>query len=125
MAGLTGLHADTARAAVYEQAGNWPAAEEALMLVVGATIPATGELTDPQRQLLLRLATAAQRSGDRNGLLALRATHDSRLGSGPLADMIRLLTADPVMATTDLPRAEREMGFVRGVPAALAAFKAP
>ena len=125
LAGLTGLHADTARAAVYEQAGNWPAAEEALMLVVGATIPATGELTDPQRQLLLRLATAAQRSGDRNGLLALRATHDSRLGSGPLADMIRLLTADPVMATTDLPRAEREMGFVRGVPAALAAFKAP
>jgi hypothetical protein len=125
LAGLTGVRADTARAATYEQAGNWPAAEEALMLVASATIPATGELTDSQRQLVLRLATAAQRSGDRNGLLALRATHDSRLGSGPLADMIRLLTADPVQATADLPRAEREMGFVRGVPAALAAFKAP
>ena len=125
LAALTGPSADTARATVYEQAGNWSAAEEALMLVVGAAIPATGALTDSQRQLVLRLATATQRSGDRNGLTALRTTLDSRLGSGPLADTIRLLTAEPVQGATDLPRAEREMELARGIPAALAAFKAP
>ena len=91
--------------------------------VVGNTIPESGELNDDQRQLVLRLAAAAQRSGDRNGLAALRATLDSRLGSGPLADMIRLLTAAPVNGTGDLPRAEREMGLAHAVPAALAAFR--
>ncbi len=123
LAGLTGPRADIARAAVYEQTGNWPAAEDALMSVVGSAIPAAGALDDAQRQLVLRLATAAQRSGDRNGLAALRATLDSRLGAGPIADMIRLLTAEPVQGTADLPRAEREMGLARAVPAALAAFK--
>ena len=125
LTGLTGSRADDARAAAHERAGNWRAAEEALMQLAGTAIPTTGELTDVQRQLVLRLATAAQRSDDRNGLAALRATLDSRLGSGPMADMIRLLTADPVRAATDLPRAEREMGLVRGIPAALAAFKTP
>ena len=125
LSGLTGPRADNARAAVYEQAGNWPAAEEALTQVLGTAIPPTGALNDEQRQLVLRLATAAERSGDRNGLAALRATLDSRLGSGPLTDMIRLLTAEPVRTATDLPRAEREMDLVRGVPAGLAAFKAP
>ena len=125
LAGLTGSRADTVRAAVYEQAGNWPAVEEALMQVLGTAIPATGELNDAQRQLVLRLATAAQRSGNRNGLAALRATLDSRLGSGPLADTIRLLTAEPVQGTADLPRAEREIGLIRAVPAAMAAFKTP
>ena len=121
--GLTDAPADTARAAVYEKAGNWPAAEEALMTVIGTAIPETGELTDAQRQLVLRLATAAERAGDRNALTALRATLDSRLGTGPLADMIRLLTAEPVQGTADLPRAERETGLAGTVPAALAAFK--
>ena len=123
--GLTGVRADTARAAVYEQAGNWAAAEEVLMTVVGNTIPEAGELNDTHRQLVLRLATATQRSGDRNGLAALRATLGSRLGSGSIADMIRFLTAEPVQAVSDLPRAEREMGLVRAVPAALAALKPP
>ena len=72
---------------------------------------------------MLRLATAAERAGDRNALTALRATLDSRLGTGPLADMIRLLTAEPVQGTADLPRAERETGLAGTVPAALAAFK--
>jgi len=58
-------------------------------------------------------------------LEALRGTLGSRLGSGPLADTIRLLTAEPVQGTADLPRAEREMSLVKEVPAAMAAFKAP
>jgi hypothetical protein len=123
LAGLSGARIDGVRAAIFEQVGNWPAAEEALMQIVGTTIAPTGELNDAERQLVLRLATAAQRSGDRNGLAALRASLDSRLGSGPLADMIRLLTAEPLQGTADLPRAEREIGLVRAVPAAMAAFK--
>ena len=123
LSGLTGLRVDTARASVYEQAGDWAAAEEALMSAVGFAIPATGELTDIQRQLVLRLATAAERSGDRNGLAALRATLDSRLGTGPIADTIRLLTAAPMNGAGDLPRLEREMGLAKAIPGALASFK--
>lgn len=123
LAGISGLAVEMARATVYEQAGNWPAAEEALVVAVGATIPASGILNDPQRQLVLRLASAAERSGDRNGLAALRATLDSRLGSGPLADTIRLLTAEPLNGAADLPRAEKEMGLARALPAGLAALR--
>ena len=123
LGGLTGLRVETARASVYEQAGNWAAAEEALMAAVGEAIPATGDLNDAQRQLVLRLATAAERSGDRNGLTALRTTLDSRLGTGPIADTIRLLTAEPVNGTGDLLRSEREMGLTRAIPGAMAAFK--
>lgn len=125
LAGLTGPAVENTRASVHERAGNWSAAAAALMELVGSGIPPTGELTDAQRQLVLRLATAEQRSGDRNGLAALRATLDARLGSGPVADTIRLLTADPVQGTGDLPRSEREMGLAKAVPAAMAAVRAP
>ena len=123
--GLTGPRAETARAAVYEQAGNWTAATDALTNAVGAALPDSGMLTEPQLQLVLRLATAAERAGDRNTLDALRATLDTRLGSGTLADTIRLLTAEPVRNTSDLPRSERELGLAHAVPAAATTLKAP
>ena len=123
--GLTGPHAETARAAVYEQAGDWIAATEALMNAVGTALPDSGTLTEPQLQLVLRLATAAERAGDRNTLDALRATLVTRLGSGTLADTIRLLTAEPVHNTSDLPRSDRELGLAHAVPAVASSFKAP
>jgi hypothetical protein len=44
------------------------------------------------------------------------------MGEGPLGDMFRLLTADPVRAVADLGRAKEEIGLVRGVPAGLKAL---
>ena len=123
--GLSGERGDSARADVYEQTGDWRAATEALMNAVGAALPDAGALTEAQLRLVLRLATAAERASDRNTLDALRATLDTRLGSGTLADTIRLLTAEAVHNASDLPRSERELGLVRAVPAAAAAFKGP
>ena len=123
LAGLTGAGADTARAALYEQAGDWPAAQRSLAAMGASAIPESGDLTDVHRQLLVRLAIAAERADDREALGALRATMGARFGGGPLADMLRLLTAEPVRAAGDLPRAAKEMGLARAVPAGLAALK--
>ena len=122
--GLSGLSADTARATIYEQAGDWQGATAVLVNAVGNSLPESGALTEPQLQLVLRLATAAERAGDRNTLSALRATLDTRLGSSAAADTIRLLTAEPVRNTSDLPRSERELGLAHAVPAAATALKA-
>ena len=123
LAPLNSAAADEARAAVWEQANDWPAAEQALSAYVARTVPETGDLDDTQRRSLLRLATAAARADDAPALAALRAREEPRIGSGPLADMFRLLTADPVRSTADLPRSKREVGLARAVPDGLKAFQ--
>jgi hypothetical protein len=69
----------------------------------------------------LRLATAAARAGDDAGLAALRQREGGRMGDGPLADMFRLLTADPVRSPADLKRASQETALARTLPAQLKA----
>jgi hypothetical protein len=114
-----------ARAGILEKAQDWPAAEQALTELVTQTVPASGELDDLQRRTLLRLATATARAGNDAGLAALRVREEERIGVGPLADMFRLLTADPVRGVADLKRAQREIGLVRGLPAGFKALQPP
>ena len=45
--------------------------------------------------------------------------------SGPLADMFRLLTADPVRSTTDLKRSGQEATLARRLPGQLKALQSP
>ena len=45
--------------------------------------------------------------------------------SGAFGDMFRLLTAAPVQATADLPRAVRETALAHDLPKALGALKPP
>ena len=52
--------------------------------------------------VMLRLATAAARAGDEATLTALRVKLGTRLGSGPQADLFRLLTVEPVRGTADI-----------------------
>ncbi len=113
-----------AKAGILERAQDWPEAKQALIALVGLTVPATGDLDDQQKRILLRLATAAARAGDNTALAALGAREDARIGSGPVADMFRLLTADPVRGVGDLKRAEQEIGLVRALPAGLKALQA-
>jgi hypothetical protein len=120
---LSSAAADDARAQVQEQANDWPGVERALVAYVAKTVPETGDLTDDNRRALVRLASAASRAGDAATLAALRVREEGRIGTGPLADMFRLLTAEPVRGTSDLPRAKQEAGLVREVPAGLAAIK--
>ena len=93
--GLTRSAAE-ARASILEQAKDWAGADRALASYVAKTVPETGDLDDAARRSLLRLATAAARAGDEATLATLREQQEARMGTGPLADMFRLLTADPV-----------------------------
>ena len=122
--GLDSLAADETRAMVLEQARDWAGAKRALGSLVRRTVPESGELDDTQQRALLRYATAAARAGDEATLSTLREKESTRMGEGPLGDMFRLLTADPVRAVADLGRAKEEIGLARGVPAGLKALDA-
>jgi len=123
LATVDGPAADEARAAILERANNWPAAQKALADYVAKTVPPEGALGETQRRTLLRLATAAARAGDDASLATLRQTHTARMGSGPLADMFRLLTADKVRDVSDLKRSGQEAALARALPAELKALQ--
>jgi hypothetical protein len=123
LAGLGSAAADEARIDILEQAKDWLGADRALADYVAKTVPETGELNETARRSVLRLATAAARAGDEATLTSLRERQEARMGTGPLADMFRLLTADPVQGTGDLARAVREVGYARALPANLQAMR--
>ena len=117
--------ADEARATILERANDWPAAEKALTDYAAKAVPADGKLDDGQRRTLLRLATAAARAGDDAKLTDLRQRETERMGSGPLADMFRLLTADQVRSSADLKRSGQEATLARGLSGQLKALLPP
>jgi hypothetical protein len=126
VAALSALHmaaADETRATILEQAQEWAGAEGALRDYVAKTVPDTGRLDDTQRRTLIRLAADAGRAGDQAGLATLRDQDDSRMGTGPLADMFRLLTAGPVQGVADLRRSAQEAVLAHALPQDLKAVR--
>jgi hypothetical protein len=123
LAGFDSVPADAVRATIMEQAKDWVGADRALSEYVAKTVPDTGTLDDNARRLLLRLATAAARAGDATTLATLRSKQVARMGTGPLADMFRLLTESPVQDTDDLARVGREVGYARALPNNLQAMR--
>jgi len=65
------------------------------------------------------------RAGDDATLTALRQSAGSRMESGPLADMFRLLTADQVRNVGDLKRSGQEAVLARELPSQLKAVQSP
>jgi hypothetical protein len=122
---LDSAAADEARATILERANDWPAAEKALSALAARTVPQEGKLVDDQRRTLLRLATAAARAGDDAMVAALRQRAASQMGTGPLADMFRLLTADRVRTVVDLKRSGQEAALARELPNQLKALQPP
>jgi hypothetical protein len=122
LSGLTSPAADEARATILEQARDWAGATTALAEQVRKTTPTDGALDEAQRRLLVRLASAAAQAGDETALAGLRAHEAGRIGSGPLADMFRVLIANPVHGVADLQRAARETALMRGLPQGLKAL---
>ncbi len=114
--------ANQARATILEQARDWAGAEKAWSDYASTVLPDTGELDDGQARTLLRLTTAAARAGDDTMLASLRERYDSRLNAGPLANMFRLLVAQPVLGTSDLKRARQEVSLAQSLPASLKAL---
>ena len=117
--------ADEARATILERTNDWPAAQSALSAYAARTVPAEDKLDDAQRRTLLRLATAAARAGDEAGLTTLRRHDGPRMGTGPLADMFRLLTADQIRSVADLKRSGQEAALARALPNQLKALQPP
>ncbi len=113
-----------ARATILETAKDWPQAEQAVAALVAKTLPPDGRLDDVQRRLLLRLASAAAQAGDTGALAALREREFARMQGGPVGDMFRLLTADPVRGVADLARARQDVALARSLPGDLQALGA-
>ena len=88
-----------ARAQILENASDWAGAAQAWADCAALTLPASGMLDETQARTMLRLATATARAGDDAGLAELRAKYGDGSAAGPLADMFRLLTAEPIRTT--------------------------
>lgn len=122
LAALDGLNmpaANEARAALYEQVRNWPAATAALAAIVGDAITGPEMPDEAQVRTLVRLATAAAQAGDDNMMIRLRGNPLARTGQGQAADLFRLLTAEPVVGPADLKRSRQEIAIAKMVPAGL------
>ena len=117
------IRAMEARAQILETASDWPAAEKAWSDYATQLIPDQGKLDDGQIQIVLRLATATTRARDDAGLAALREKYDQRVGTGPLADMFRLLTAEPVRTSADIKRSSQEATLAAALPTDLKALQ--
>ena len=123
LAAVATAPATRARAQILENAGDWTAAEQAWADDVALVLPADGVLDESQARIVLRLTTATARAGDETGLAALRGRFGTRMGAGPLADMFRLLTAEPVRTSADIKRSQTEMNLAASIPADLKALQ--
>jgi hypothetical protein len=112
------------RAQILETAADWPGAQQAWSDYAAAILPDSGMLDENQIRTLLRLATATARADDTARLGVLRETFGPRIGAGPLGDMFRLLTAEPIVTTADIKRSQKEMNLAASLPAGLKAVGA-
>jgi hypothetical protein len=123
---LAPLHtsrATEARAQIAENAADWAGAEQAWSENVALTLPESGMLDENQTRTMLRLATATARASDDAGLAALRAKYSNRVAASPLADMFRLLTAEPIRTAADIKRSQQEVSLAASLPADLKALR--
>ncbi len=107
------------RAQLLEKARDWAGATAALRQLAAASVPPSGQLTSNQAETVLRLAADAAQASDAATLADLRQQNLSRMPAGHAADMLRLLTAPPVLLPSDLARAHREnllAGSLLGTP---------
>ena len=112
-----------ARARILEAAADWAGAQRAWAEFAARAVPAAGPLDDHQAHVVLRLATSTARAGDEQGLTRLRSAYNDRLQAGPLADMFRLLTAEPVRSLADIKRSQQEVSLAASIPADLKAIQ--
>jgi len=123
---LAPLHtapATEARAQILENASDWTAAEQAWADCAALTLPPDGTLDEAQTRTVLRLATATARAGDDAALSDLRTKYATRIATGALGDMFRLLTVEPVRTTADIQRSQQEVSLAASLPADLKALQ--
>jgi len=122
MSALTQLDSTPAlelRAELLERRQDWRGAEAALQSLVDRVVPKGGALSEADARLVLRLATAAAQAGDNTTLAAIRDRDSGRVPKGKLADLLNLLTGQPIQGVGDLPRAAQEAKLAKSFPVAL------
>jgi hypothetical protein len=115
--------ATEARAQILETASDWAGAEQAWLDCAAVTLPDSGMLDEAQTRTVLRLATATARAGDDPKLGGLRDTYGARIGAGPLGDMFRLLTVEPIRTSADIGRSQQETSLASSLSADLKALQ--
>lgn len=107
--------ADELRVELLEAARDWSGALAAMGSLTARQVPAgPAKLDEAQQGLLVRQAGIAAQAGDQAALRTLRA--ELPRVAGPQADLFRLLVAEPVRGTADLPRAASEVALARTLP---------
>ena len=122
-AGLVALGTDAAddlRATLFAAAGDWRGSLSALSDLAAKRVPAAGPLDAAAQDVLLRQAAAASQAPDPAALRALERFAPRM--TGERAGLFRVLTAPPLAAASDLPRAARELTLARGLPQQLNAI---
>lgn len=112
--------AGEAMASLAETAHRWPVAVAALLRAVDRDLPPSGKLDEVQGRQLVRLAGAASQAGDEATLARLRTQFLPRVSEGKTADLLRLLTTQPVAGVSDLTRSAHDVALVSALPRALA-----
>ncbi len=123
LAGLQDPAGVEMQASLRESAHDWAGASQALCRLTAD--PSFVALPAPERQaLVLRAARDASEVGDMAALRALRGRFAALFTRDQGAGLFGVLTAEPVARVSDLPRAARELGEMRALPAALKAIRA-
>jgi hypothetical protein len=124
LAPIRTARAAEARAQILETTADWAAAEQAWADCASLALPNSGTLDEAQARIVLRLATATARAGDDMKLAGLRDQYGARIDAGPLGDMFRLLTAEPIRTQADIGRSQKEVSLAASLPADLKALRA-
>jgi len=124
LAPFTSTPAMDARAQILEGSGRWADAAKVWMDIVTATVPDTGPLDDAGARTVLRLATATAHAGDDAALADLRVKFGGRFSPGPVGDLFRVLTAEPIRTSADIGRSHQETGLAATLPGGLKALPA-
>ena len=107
------------RATLLGQIGDWSGAVAVLRGLVDKNVPRVGAIDRDGAALILELASAAARGGNRAERASVRAEFLPRLGGSGIAKMLDFITAEPIEAVTDFDRATREALLARATPEAV------
>ncbi len=109
LAPLRSPEVDDLRASELAIKQDWRGETDALTSLVAHEAPATGQLSIPVEDLVLRLVAATAHSGDQKALRQLAIKWHDRFPTQTKLDLLRLLTSDSVKTEADLARSGAEI----------------
>ena len=122
--GVDTADADELRAQIFADRKDWPRTIAALTDLEHKNI-SSGDLTDTQQAIVMRLAEAATLGADSSTLERLTESYGAAMAKSPSAALFRILTSVPAKGTDDLPRAFEEIGLAKQLQGSIGAAQQP